>query len=396
MNTTKKLFIMCLVALLGVVSVMPSTFSWYSRNTSQEGSKARYKRDHLGVSNGTITMDTEQFKQDAQGNVLPDADKKKEIKDTVSYSVGANWTNYYRTTFKNTGSITAYAGFYLNNITNSSSVSIGNNYPVVSEKITGNPKRTRSAYRGTRIYFNPNSANNWTWASGNMYYLIYKEAGAQSYTAIQFNQNPVNTNKYYTDLPEDKNVAEFYIAKGSNPTNALTATEFSRTKVFTKAVPSTVYKLTGEPTNDNDRYAACTTEVDENAIGLTDYYSSITTTPGEEFYISLPKGYNSGSTVSYTNEEDADSTKYTIDNHTGKCKVNAGVSSLSGGIKTKLTGAWGDEKIIVTKINIPTEVDNIPVCQNIKIKPNEYVQIEWYITNKSSSETSTFNIYSTI
>jgi hypothetical protein len=166
--------------------------------------------------------------------------------------------------------------------------------------------------------------------------------------------------------------------------------------VFTKAVPSTVYKLTGEPTNDNDRYAACTTEVDEDAIGLTDYYSSITTTPGEEFYISLPKGYNSGSSVSYTKEKDDDSTKYTIDDYTGKCKVNTGVLSLSGGIKTTLTGAWNDKKSIVTKINIPTEVDNIPVCQNIKIEPNEYVQIEWYITNKSSSATSEFDIYSTI
>ena len=44
MKTTKKLLVICLIAVMAMVSVMPSTFSWYAHNgtVSYQGNEIEY------------------------------------------------------------------------------------------------------------------------------------------------------------------------------------------------------------------------------------------------------------------------------------------------------------------------------------------------------------------
>ena len=407
MNTTRKLIVLCLVALLGVVSVMPSTFSWYSHNGSNEGNSARYTRNGLRVSNGSVTMNTVQFDTYAadegihkKGDIKYDSHKNKVIKSgEPSKTVTAGTTNYYQTTFTYTGTAAAYAGFYLNGITNSTKVLIGNNYPTITEKKTGAVTRTPVPYSRTRIYFCPNGANKWTNDSTNGYFYIVgvKSDGTKATEQISSTTTtPVATGvtTYYADLPE--NSAEFYIAKASSSNDAKSATGFDRTPTFTKAVPATVYKLTGNPTNNDEGYAACDTEIDSRALGVTKYYSKVTMAQGQYAYIKPPSSFYQASSVSFS-ASSSGTGNYDVDSITGRCKITtAGTKKLV----TTYTSGLGDTLELETDVDAPPTLDNLPVCQNIKLfhddNSSDVVKIEWYITNKSSSNAEFDSIYLTI
>lgn len=408
MNTTKKLLVLCLVALLGVVSIMPSTFSWYSHSGKNTGNGARYTRTNLPVSNGSVTMSTVQFDTYAAdegihkaGDVKYDAQKNKVIKSgSIEKTIAAGTTNYYQTTFTYSGTAAAYPGFYINGITNSTKAFIGNNYPTITEKKTGAVTRTATPYSATRIYFQPNSANKWTNDSTNGYFYLVSVTknsnGTLVKSAKQIDSTTTNQFKslttYYADL--DEGSVEFYIAKADTESaaEALT-TGFDRTQTFTKAVPATVYTLTGSPTNNDEGYAACTTEITDQALGVTKYYSNITMANGQYTYIKLPSSYYTASSVTYGQGSTGTGT-YEVNSNTGRCMITtAGTKKLT----TTLTSALGDSLTLETSVSAPDTLDNLPICQNIKLSGAENtVKIEWYITNRSSSSISFESMYLTI
>ena len=129
MGTTKKLVVLCLVLLMGIAAIMPSTFSWYDHSGVQVGDRMSYEREELPVSAGTISMSTKKYHMQ---NTHPDGNGDAnsvyyDIKGNKEYNGGAisgtqtiaaNTSQYYGTTITNSANSPAYVNLYLQNFLN--------------------------------------------------------------------------------------------------------------------------------------------------------------------------------------------------------------------------------------------------------------------------------------
>ena len=61
MKSTKRLVIVCMVLLIGVFATIPQTFSWFERAAGQTGGVLKYTRNDLPVSNGAVTVTTDDY-----------------------------------------------------------------------------------------------------------------------------------------------------------------------------------------------------------------------------------------------------------------------------------------------------------------------------------------------
>ena len=173
MRTTKKLLVLCLLLIMGVAAVMPSTFSWYNHSGTHEGSKMTYERSELPVSAGALTVSTKKYRMANSNEVYYDKKGNKEYEGTAisgTQTIGAGTSQYYGTTFTNTGSAPAYVNLYLNNFTNGNKFLIGTTAPSLTEKGISSTVHLANTNL-IRVYFRYEDANNWD-ASGAKTYVF--------------------------------------------------------------------------------------------------------------------------------------------------------------------------------------------------------------------------------
>ena len=163
MNTTKKLLVIALVAVLAAVSFVPSTFSWYTHNTASDGKKINYNRSDLPVSaktaSGSITMST----------VLSDEfGEKTSTSVTGINNLAAGSMNYYITTLTNDGDNDVMVDLQMKNLINNADFVIGTISPTLNEKAyASRAVRNKVSYTKTRVYFKTNSSYSSFWAEDN-------------------------------------------------------------------------------------------------------------------------------------------------------------------------------------------------------------------------------------
>lgn len=401
MNTTRKLIILILIAVMGLTATIPSTFSWFVRDRNRTGHKLAFNREELPISNGAVTLETKNY---VTTNGMIERDTvtklKKTNNDALVKSIGNAGIQYYKTTIKNDTSNDAYVDIYLNGVSNNTKFYAGTINPVINERQAGEPTRIKKANSETRIYFQCDQSttgdNKWTDSSDptKSYYLYYKLNGSWAYDTFQKGSgsslyaqegtSSTTVTTYYCDLAEG--ASSFFISQTTQ--NALTS-GFKRTREFKSYTPSTLYYITGKKIIDSDGFAECLTAKMDDGLDVPSYYSEVTSGPRRSAYIPLPSGYTANS-VSYATN--ASSSELTID---GSGKIRIKLSSVNSEVQktvtTTATGPIGDTKEFTTTIKIPPTIDNFPLCRNVLVKHNSEEVVEWYVTNKLLSTSNTFS-----
>lgn len=409
MKKTKALVILCMVALMGIASTMPSTFSWYTRADDLTGGKARYKRDNLPISAGSISNVNTHDYSSADGKIVLDSRGVKQELSSFTQTVAKGNTQYYKTTLTNNSNGDVYADMFLRSITNSARVFIGTISPVITEKQVGVPTRHSISNSKTMIYFQCVDANTGTnqWANKTNIYLFAKSPdsnGVLAYSpSIMTKVEEADGYKkkgtgskvetFYAELPE--NTTEFYFAQTSSSPSG-----FKRTRTFSSFHPSVLYYLTGKTTDDNNKYAECLTYDMNDALVVPTYYDSVTTSAKRSCYLSLPTGtkgdveYELVADTGFTVTTSANVQKLTVtstseeilelDTITGKVKVKS-ENAEGRKVKTTVTGPIGDTAEFTTTINVPGELYDFPICRNIYVEKKSKTVVEWYVANKNTA-----------
>ena len=419
MKTTKKLIILCLVLVMGIVAIMPSTFSWYDHNGSQLGVGMNYTRENLPVSAGTVKMETKKYQMNGNEVYYDEKGNKKYDGGAITggASVGAGKTQYYGTTFTNTGTAPAYVNLYLSDFTNNPKNFIGTTAPSLTDKgISSSVHLTN--YSVIRVYFQWSKANNWNSSSAKSYVVCTTADGSKTKTeipktnVIKNNQEILkNVDTYYVDLKP--NTVRFYFATdGGNSSNDPLNPPMSwyRTKTITDVCAETGYYLTGyaDDTTWNAQYA--TFDV-PGGVSTMSYYDTVNIAANQKAYITLNKGINyTGEKASYS----VGTNNYlTIDSATGL--ISAKGTSMGPNdwvrITATITGSLGDTMTVGptdnpgTKVSNPSTLSNAIVSINIEV-PGKSVdedgktvngtsEVVWYIRNEGTATCSFNNIYYT-
>lgn len=446
MKTTKKLIALLLILAMGAVAMIPSTFSWYSHSGSQTGNKMSYVKNKLPVSAGSVSsVETKMFRMD--GNKLyydekgnkQYAENSSEVNGTLatdtSGTVTSGQTQYFGTTFTNSGTAPVYVNLYLKDYSNNPKSYIGTIAPSLTHKgISSSVHLVNSNI--VRVYFQWDRANKWnnasakhyvvfTTKSGNGYiclegtdspnaaYSIY--TGNQSFTSTQgrltkssnadvlakqefiLSEDKI-TKTYYVDLPS--NTTEFYFATDGNDSgitklgaNVTVKQNWYRTKTITNIHAETGYYLTGSTDDDNTGTAQYATFNIPGGISVNSYFDEVTMAPGQHAHISLNRN------VHYTGEKalysaDDDDSKATINENSGYITALSGFSGCT--FSTTITGSLGDTKILSTSAVNPVTLDSMPIATNVlvpgkTVDPTTNKQVDgkfeiiWYLQNDSGT-----------
>lgn len=389
MNTTKKLVVLCMVALLGVVAVIPSTFSWYTRAATQSGGVLLYERNKLPISSGNVSITTQQY--DTEDNKIKyNSKNEKEIKNAVSYSVEANSINYYKSTLTNNTNADAYVNMYLSGASNSAGLYVGSLEPTLNYKQVGTPMRKSESNSQIMVYFQKNTtgtqwSNVYVWAIHTVNGVLQTDSYimTKSSTKYKYKGTGSNVDTYYCLLPE--NTKEFYFVKQAATSNgSYVPSGFDRTASITTFRPSTLYSLTGRTTDDNNNYAEFSTYTMSDALVAPTYYSSITTAVNRSIYLRLPAGTNYDS-ITYEKVGTIADSVLEIDSGIARVKVKN--SDADGKkIKTTLTGIFGETMKFETTINVPATLTEFPIIQNVLVGAKSKTVVEWYAENKLSGD----------
>lgn len=443
MNTTKKFFVIFLVALLAVASAVPTTYSWYVHNSSQESDQMSYTRTGLPVSmktgNGTLSVTT----------VTCDQNRENEGSEVTSVNVPAGTAEapkvqYYKTTLTNTGANDVYAELDLMNLLNSTDISVGIYSPVINEKNFASRASIESRAPGfTRVYFQSNKKYSTFWyrtASGKFdYNLRYYEgseyhdvqmslAGTSSAFATNTKSNGDPEDVYYYDIPSTATSFFFFNHYFyDDPDNA----DWNRTDTISDFTPGLVYRLTGEEI-PNSYKLYDTYPVNDNLIAINKEYTSATTSLGSTAHADLGmkkvyEGDDEDEAEKFTPDYYGNSITYTVAD-TDIATVNkdglvtpkaSGTTTVTTKIRSILNpnNASGKEPqyTISTTVKIPSNLEQVPVAQNIlvsypgkeetveykviengsevtktkKVKYDNKVELYWYVINRSTTTAAT-------
>lgn len=396
MKTTKKLLVLCLIAVMGVVAVMPSTFSWFNHSGKQSGDNARYQRDDLPISVGTVTMETKKLQMD--GNDLHYDSKGQKVEtgnaistDTVSHknSGGTNtYTQYYRTKFTNNSSADAYVNFYLKNYTNEPGLYLGTIYPTITEKNqAGQPSATTKAHDEIRVYFQDKAVNGW---ASHDKYVTYTTDGVswQNAPAASGNtamseasiQDDGNTTWYY-DIPADTKSFYFYTDQQYSKSDD----GWYRTTEVNTLSPKTGYYIDGSKSGYN--HPTMHSYTNDKYVSVEKYYDTISISSGQRFKLTLPDNWYSGSSVSFAV---GSGSNISINTNTDYLYATGNVSNAK--VNTTITGVLGDTLVLnstnATTVNTPTTLDSVPVIMNFVIPHGETKDVVWYIRNEGAASGS--------
>lgn len=410
MGTTKKLAVLCMVLLMGIVSVMPSTFSWYNHNGEYTGREMSYEREDLPVSAGNISVSTRKYHMQ---NTHPDGNGDAnavyyDIKGNKEYNGGAisgtqtiakNTSQYYGTTITNSANSPAYVNLYLQSFKNNNNFFIGTMEPSLRDRGISSSVHLKNM-NSIRLYFQWSNANDWNNGSA-AHYVVYKtktssNLGYRSFSDSNYAgviDNSKDTNNYlsgkttyYIDLPDD--TVSFYFAtngnnNGFNTSDCSTTMNWYRTNTITNIQSERGYWLTGKA-DDTTFCAAYESFEVPGGISVMKYFDKAEINQGQKAFVSLTKGIHyTGSTVSYSGS--------------GGLTVNTGSGMISrtgtgaGTVTTTITGSLGDTKTVSTSVTTPGTVDAMPLAMNIKVPANESTLVVWYVRNESPSVACTFN-----
>ncbi len=393
MKSTKRLVIVCMVLLIGVFATIPQTFSWFDRAAGQTGGVLEYSRDDLPVSNGGVTVKTDDYVMTGNEITLDPLTKAKvETSGNTTKSVGKGVLQYYKTTINNNNNTDAYVDLYMNGATNSSKFYVGVINPVITEKQVGAPTRTAVDKSDIRIYFQLRHAddgdNKWYTSGGTNAVYLYAKVGNTTESVTVYRKINSYDDKYtdaandkidtyYADLPDK--TSEFYISKQSTAG----ATGFKRTRTITSFTPGTLYYLTGRTTDDDNNYAEMLTYRMSDGLSVPKSYTDVYTSARRSVYLKLPAGTNANS-VTYSVNKTSDIIE--INENTGRAKVKT--SEANGAVVTTTVSGpllasdnTRDTRTIKTKIHVPGTVDNFPICRNIHVPAGQTKIVEWFIKN---------------
>lgn len=427
MRTTKKLVVVCLALLLGVVAIMPSTFSWYNHNGSYSGDRMNYTRNDLPVSGGSISAVTKKFYMEKEylqqiknisggspDNVYYDEKGNKLYNGGAieSGSIATGTSQYYGTTFTNTGTAPAYVNLYLGTFKNNKNFYIGTTAPNLTEKGLS-PTVHLANNRIVRVYFQWDKAgNNWTSTNATRYVVCNTPSGKsikEIPTTNVLENKPALTNvtTYYVDL--EKDTTSFYFAtngkvnatdtSGFDTSTGSTTSTWYRTKTITDVQAGKGYYLTGE-SDDTTWNAAYTSFEIENGLSVMKQFDKATMNPGQKAYVTLNRGIHyTGSSATYAVTSGSN---ISVNANTGLVTTTDGFDN--GVITTTLTSPLGDTKTITTSISKPDTLDFATVATNIKIPgaktevvdgervtTNGKAEVVWYVRNRDSNTSCTFS-----
>lgn len=415
MKISKKLLILILVLVLGVVSFIPATFSWYDHDDILTGREMKYEREGLPVSAGNVSVVTKQFRTENNKLWYDEKGNKKYVGNALtSGTVNAGTTQYYGTTLTNSGSAPAYINLYLKNFTHAVGNEIGTLQPSLTQK--GISSTVHLANNNViRVYFQWDRASGWK-TSGAKTYVVYTtksttgsiqmtkhitQADAGS-TLLETQQSILGskiTQTYYADLPKD--TVEFFFASDGNSSKfdsqTCAASEaWYRTKTITSVLPETGYYLTGvaDDTTFNAQYGSFHIQ---GGISVKTYYDTIMMNKGQRAYINLSGATNyTGANVTYATSD----SNITVNANTGEVIASSNLATGTdlATVTTTITGSLGDTTTVTTKVNNPATVNTATVTLNVEVPGrsqdedgnwvNGTSEIVWYIKNSSAAACS--------
>lgn len=416
MKARKRTIIILLVLVMAVVSFIPATFSWYDHNDSLTGYKLRYEKSNLPVSAGSISVSTKEYKMDPNNpdKVFYDEKGNKQYQGSAltAGSVSAGATQYYGTTFTNSGSAPAYVNLYLNGFTHNPKNLIGTTAPNLTERGVSSTVHLTNKNM-VRVYCQFENANDWNHESANRYVVYKTKTGSSNCIEItnEIDNNNDSNNilsgkeTYYVDLPDD--TMEFYFAtdghKGGFSTDTLTVTQpWYRTRTITSVKPETGYYLTGfsDDTTWNAQYVTFSIP---GGISVMTYFDTAVMSSGQHTYVTLNNGVNyTGASAVYTVPQNS---LVSVNGNTGYVTAgnSFGVESTAT-ITTTITGSLGDSTTVTTAVSNPSTV-NAPVSLNVEIPAGTFengvlqkagtAEVVWYIKNNSSATCNFASVYYT-
>ena len=401
MRLNKKLLVLCLAALMAVVSMMPSTFSWYTHNSVVNGGFMQYSRSALPVS-GSSGVNVKTVAVDKDG---------KETNGTtdvtaVNFSSADTNIQYYKTTIKNNSNPSGdvYGDLELGNLLNNAKIKAGITSPVINEK-GFDISKTPTANDTVRIYFIPTSNYSDFWYNGdsssnefdmNIMYTVGTTSTHQKMTRRSnsvFKDAATNATApyiYYYDIPS--NTSRFYFYNHWFDTENLNAenNDWNRTPDITDLSPGMIYCLNGE--NEPDSYKLYKAVSSTNVAACMKYYSEVQLDMDGYIDISLKKTNESseedfspdyyGTSISYSSSDTSVATVNSDGLVTAASTING--NSATANITTTITGTNGDPIQKTTTVTVSKYIKQMPIAQNILVEKGKSVDIYWYVINKTN------------
>ena len=460
MKTTKKLLILCLIAVMAVVAVMPSTFSWYAHSgeVRYKGNTIRYfdssgLEDNASVSQineatrpvtlplslkqqsgdtATVTMNT--YESDAYGKITNNTELTTFGVSCVSAAEnGIPNTKHYVTKFINTGSEDVYIDFEMTGFSNNTNAFLGVKAPVVTEKnfalraethpITNNDIRIyfehRDKFGWWNTLYDEDSPNYYDateedkesasdgWCDMNIQYdSMSQNTDIQTYMLNAPETDDGDDNKEYAVCYWDIDASATYLFFFNNYYLWTGSYKPNQTPNYTPA-KHTVYYLDGTVDSGNDKDKRfCHSYSSFDLLSVNSYYDKVTMAEGSTAFIGLVRGTDDSDTnYDYTGK---DTIKYEV---VGEGSAYVSVSkeglvtakSRSAGhtaqIKTTVWGRYGDSKELFTTVNIPQQISQVPIVQNLKIPADNAdspVEVHWYVKNTGESPIGFTNVFYTL
>lgn len=415
MKLTKRIFLPVLAVVLILVSTVGTTVSWYSHKGNANGKKMNYAQD-LPVSvkseSGTISMTT--YISDANGEVT------NQTVNAISVAAG-NKVVYYKTVFQNSGANDVYINLEISELGNNADFYIGTVAPTINEKAyASRPQRTKVSDTSVRVYFKttnsfsdfwgtyapasffPNNTVGSSNGTTNDFNIAYTEGGTEHLmvmTQCPTEDTTASDNErkvYYADIPSTADSFYFfnhwYLCSSSNR-------EWNRTLDFKDLSGGRLYYLTGGKVDEKWKECAVK-DTDTNLVAVNRHYQSVRMSSGAGVFADIglkktgdadgfvPEYY--GASISYRS---ADNNKCTINRDGLITPTGTGNTTVT----TTITGKYGDTDTITTSVNIPSNIKQVPVIQNVRVPAGEKVTIDWYALNKSpSSQMTTSALYYTL
>lgn len=422
MKIGKKLIVILLALVLGIVSFVPATFSWYDHDGSLSGDRLSYTRETLPVSAGEVSIDTKKFKMDRDKLYYDDKgnkeyDNQEDDNQLNSDSVAAGKTQYYGTVITNTGTADAYVNLYLNGITNSTKNYIGTLQPSLTEKGFSSTVHLKNKNK-VRVYFQwDKAANAWNAAGARTYVVSTSANGTVAVTQFDTTNNKLenkaalsNVTTYYADLIDG--AVSFYFATDAGTTSNINMTTgevtqaWYRTKTITNVQAETGYYLTGS-TDDTTWNAQYTSFSVPGGVSVMTYFDTVQINAGQHAYITLNKGTNfTGESVSYSVTSGSN---VTVNGNTGfiTAASDLGVDENAvATITTTITGSLGDVTTVESNVVNPQKLNSAAIALNVRVPGRTAdengdmvdgtTEVVWYIKNKISNQACEFeSIYYT-
>lgn len=424
MKTTKKLLVLCLIAVMGVVAVMPSTFSWYAHSGDDhyKGNDIQYQREDLPLSlqqSGGITMKT----------WTANSYNKKETQLTSNSGfgdIGGNNTQRFITSIKNNGAKDISVNLEMSKLTNNANIFVGTCDPVVNERsFAARATLEKVDWDYEVIYFEPRNHYEWwqgysapsspycdqnqgiTYAADsitpqtdmNLEYQIGSNSTPMAMEKCPY-QDHVGSNNYdvyrafvTTEADSLFFFNHYYITENTN-------LEWNRTPTVNDFAEGRVYYLNGNTNDYNNKDISYHDSFNGSNLCVYYYYKTATMAAGKTANLGLSKGTSdmvvnreefdyTGKSISYSSSNTSIATVSQDGLVTAKASGTANIT-------TTITGEFGDTVSLVTTVNIPQTINQVPIIQNVKIPADEEVEVTWYVKNATDNVNASFqNIFVT-